>query len=307
MSTPTDDTVPINIQMNSRMYPDTYPKVDDVVMVKVNKIDDIGVHVSLLEYNNIEGLIILDEVSRKRIKSIHKLIRVGRNEVAVVLRVGKESGYIDLSKKRASQDDIKKCEEKYNKSKSVDSIMKHLSQTYNLTLEYVYSNIAWPLYEKYGHAYDAFRLWMHNQHLVFDDLQIEDTVKDGLMTIIKHRMALKPIKIRSDIEVTCYSYEGVDAIKQALTIGKDLGSDKCPITIKLVTPPVYVLYVTTLDREAGIHLLTQCIDVIRDTIIGLGGSLTVKTSPRAVTDNDDQEITALIDEMQLEIEETSEY
>jgi hypothetical protein len=45
-----------------------------------------------LEYDNIEGMILLSELSRRRIRSIQKLIRVGRNEVVVVMRVDKEKG-----------------------------------------------------------------------------------------------------------------------------------------------------------------------------------------------------------------------
>ena len=48
-------------------------------------------------------MILLSELSRRRIRSIQKLIRVGRNEVVVVLRVDKEKGYIDLSKRRVSR------------------------------------------------------------------------------------------------------------------------------------------------------------------------------------------------------------
>ena len=36
---------------------------------------------SLLEYDNIEGMILLSELSRRRIRSINKLIRVGKQEV----------------------------------------------------------------------------------------------------------------------------------------------------------------------------------------------------------------------------------
>lgn len=69
-------------------------------------------------------MILLSELSRRRIRSIQKLIRVGRNEVVVVLRVDKEKGYIDLSKRRVSPEDIVKCDERYNKSKVVHSIMR---------------------------------------------------------------------------------------------------------------------------------------------------------------------------------------
>lgn len=57
-----------------------------------DKIAEMGAYVKLLEYDNIDGMILLSELSRRRIRSIQKLIRVGRNEVVVVLRVDKEKG-----------------------------------------------------------------------------------------------------------------------------------------------------------------------------------------------------------------------
>ena len=57
-----------------------------------SQIAEMGAYVKLLEYDNIDGMILLSELSRRRIRSIQKLIRVGRNEVVVVLRVDKEKG-----------------------------------------------------------------------------------------------------------------------------------------------------------------------------------------------------------------------
>lgn len=59
------------------------------------QIAEMGAYVKLLEYDNIDGMILLSELSRRRIRSIQKLIRVGRNEVVVVLRVDKEKGMLD--------------------------------------------------------------------------------------------------------------------------------------------------------------------------------------------------------------------
>ncbi len=74
------------------MYEKKYPDVDDLVMVNVKSIAEMGAYVALLEYNNIEGMILLSELSRRRIRSVSKLIRVGRQEAVVVLRVDKEKG-----------------------------------------------------------------------------------------------------------------------------------------------------------------------------------------------------------------------
>lgn len=78
-----------------RYYEKTLPDTDEVVMCQVRQIAEMGAYVKLLEYDNAEGMILLSELSRRRIRSIQKLVRVGRNEVVVVLRVDKEKGESD--------------------------------------------------------------------------------------------------------------------------------------------------------------------------------------------------------------------
>ena len=107
------------------------------VMIQVKNIADMGAYVSLLEYNNIEGMILFSELSRRRIRSVSSLIKVGRTEPVMVLRVDKEKGYIDLSKRRVSEEDIQACEERYNKSKLVHSIMRHVAETLDIDLEVI--------------------------------------------------------------------------------------------------------------------------------------------------------------------------
>lgn len=76
-------------------------------------------------------MILLSELSRRRIRSINKLIRVGRNECVVVIRVDKDKGYIDLSKRRVSPEDIVKCEEKFAKAKAVRSFCLYYSTRFS--------------------------------------------------------------------------------------------------------------------------------------------------------------------------------
>ena len=68
------------------------------------------------------------------------------------------AGYIDLSKRRVSPEDIVKCEERFNKGKMVASIMRHVAEKTKTPMETLYQDIGWPLNKKYGHAVDAFKL-----------------------------------------------------------------------------------------------------------------------------------------------------
>lgn len=173
-------------------------------MVNVRKIADMGAYVRLVEYNDIDGMILLSELSRRRIRSVNKIIKMGRNEIVLVLRVDKEKGYIDLSKRRVTTEEAEKFDEKFNKSKIVNSILRHVAEKCGGKLEDLYQRVGWPLARKYGHAYDAFRLIVaeeKNKELL-DDYTITAAEKEELLVNIVRRMSPKEVRVRADIERT---------------------------------------------------------------------------------------------------------
>lgn len=277
------------------------------VMIQVKNIADMGAYVSLLEYNNIEGMILFSELSRRRIRSVSSLIKVGRQEPVMVLRVDKDKGYIDLSKRRVSEEDISGCEERYNKSKLVHSIMRHVAETLSLDLEDLYIHIGWPLYRKYGHAFEAFKLIVADPDTILDSLTREvkevgpdgkevtkvvpaltEEVKDALVKNIRRRMTPQPLKIRADVEIKCFQFDGVLHIKEAMRKAEAAGNKDCPVKIKLVAAPLYVLTTQTLDKEQGILVLTKAIEAATEAIDRHKGKLVVKEPPRAVSERDDK-------------------
>ncbi|KAI1311551.1 hypothetical protein EDD11_003433 [Mortierella claussenii] len=292
-------------RLQCRMYANKFPEVDDLVMVNVRQIAEMGAYVQLLEYDNIEGMILLSELSRRRIRSIQKLIRVGKNEVVVVLRVDKEKGYIDLSKRRVSATDIAKCEERYNKSKAVHSIMSTVAKKENKDLETLYEQLAWPLYAKYGHAYDAFKAALNEPEKVFEGLEIVESTREELLNNIKRRLTPQPIKIRADIEVTCFDYEGIDAIKTAFKEAEAVSLPEVPIRVKLVAPPLYVMITNALDKQLGIDTMEKAIVVLEESIKKSNGNMVTKMSPKAVTEADDMELDQLLARIDKENAEVS--
>jgi len=290
--------------LECRFYEQQYPELESLVVVTVRHIADMGAYVSLLEYNNIEGMILLSELSRRRIRSINKLLRVGRNEVVMVLRVDREKGYIDLSKRRVSPEDVAACEDRFSKAKAVHGVLRHLAEKRKLYLSDLYEKVGWPLYQRYGHAFDAFKLALtEDNEDPFLAIKIPTDLKDELRMYIRRRLAPQPIKIRSEVEVSCYTYEGIDAIREALFKGMALSTQSTQIKIKLIAPPSYVLSTMTLDKDSGMNLLGKAIEVIRDTIIEKGGQMEVKMAPRAVSLREETELQAMMDKLALENEE----
>ncbi|KAH0889822.1 hypothetical protein HID58_052251 [Brassica napus] len=274
------------------------PNLDMAVMIQVKNIADMGAYVSLLEYNNIEGMILFSELSRRRIRSVSSLIKVGRIEPVMVLRVDKEKG------------------------KLVHSIMRHVAETLSIDLEELYVNIGWPLYRKHGHAFEAFKVLVTDPDSVLGSLTREikevgpdgqelypavtEEVKDALVKNIRRRMTPQPMKIRADIELKCFQFDGVVHIKvEAMRKAEAAGNEDCPVKIKLVAPPLYVLTTQTLDKDQGIEILEKAIAICTETIEEHKGKLVIKEAPRAVSERDDKMLTEHMAKLRMDNEEIS--
>lgn len=295
--------------LSCRFYSQRYPEVEDVVMVNVRSIAEMGAYVHLLEYNNIEGMILLSELSRRRIRSINKLIRVGRSECVVVIRVDKEKGYIDLSKRRVSPEDILKCEEKFAKAKAVNSILRHVAEILNYEtdnqLEDLYKKTAWHFDEKLKKQANSYDIFKHavNDPSILDECNLDTKTLEVLLENIKRRLTPQAVKIRADIEVACYGYEGIDAVKNALKAGMNCSTEDMPIKINLIAPPTYVMTTTTMERTEGLQALNDAIVKIQEIIKAADGIFNIKNPPKVVTEADEAELAKQLDRLEQANEE----
>lgn len=208
----------------------------------------------------------------------------------------------------------------------VHSILRHVAEKTKHPIEDLYTSIGWPLNRKYGHAVDAFKLSITNPD-VWKEVEFADEgVRNELTGYIGRRLTPQPTKVRSDVEVTCFGYEGIDAVKTALRAAeasggppvqeaKDVIVDEsgnplpsttdAPVKVKLVSPPLYVLTAQCLDKSAGISTLERAIKAIEGSIRGAGGDIRVKMAPKAVTESDDAELAALMEKREKENMEVS--
>lgn len=130
-------------------------------------------------------------------------------------------------------------------------------------------------------------------------------VQDELQQYISKKLTPHPTKVRADVEVTCFGYDGIDAVKDALRAAEEKNTPDTQVKVKLVSPPLYVLTSQTLDKGLGIKILEEAIQGIEAKIKAAGGGLVVRMAPKAVTEHDDAELQALMDKRERENMEVS--
>ncbi len=184
-----------------RMYEAEFPERDELVMIRVLGAEEFYYRVALLEYNDREGIILRGELSGSRDRAKRASAqRVGQEEVARVVRVDQERGYIDLASLRPShaQDSAVACSKRYRKAKAVHCIMTHAAELQResesgLSLEQLYQRVGWPLYAKYGHAYDAFEKAAAGEEDIFEGIaDLPADVKHTLLQAIQRHPQPRP-------------------------------------------------------------------------------------------------------------------
>ena len=119
----------------------------------------------------------------------------------------------------------------------------------------------------------------------------------ALLEIVKRKLTPQPVKIRCDIEVSCFNYKGVEAVKNALILGKSISIAEVPLSIRLVAPPQYMISTQTFSKDLGYKTydfsflavcfsIEECMRVIQAEVEASGGRFAIRSKPQIVGEDD---------------------
>ncbi len=288
----------VDSRMDCRYYHKELPEVEDIVLVQVKSLSDVGAYVTLLEYGKLEGMIQISEMSNRRIRSISKLTRVGNVEVCLVLRVDADRGYIDLSKKRIHAEDDLKARDAFGKAKLVHGIMRHVATITGKDLAAVCGIVSWKLYKELGplKAYDLLRRMIHENDtdLVLsvcgDDLRSNPDILDALVIAAGRKLTPHEVRVRAVFDLQCYSADGITAIKEAVSAVKSEG-----LVIRVISAPQFLIETCGIGKELCIDKIEEALGKLKNEMETRGGIYRLR-SPPDVIGEDEEELPKFEDE-----------
>ena len=123
--------------------------------------------------------------------------------------------------------------------------------------------------------------------------QIPQDVEKALYKIIEKKLQTQLVTVESDIELTCFTREGVGVTKRALKAGLALSTKASKLSIKLVGGPLFKISVSTPYPEQGKKLVTKVVPEICDKMKQSGGDCVIKTQAHATTQMNDCNVQQL--------------
>lgn len=248
-------------------------------MAEVTRVEGSGIFLKLLEYNNLEGLMMRNELSKRRYRTNSKLVKVNRRVVVMVLRVDTEGNNVDLSKKRVAPAERIKFYESFKNNAKFHNIMKQVCARCDYSLEGLYESFAWKLYEDFPQGINGLELLNNDPEKFFSKYTVPEEVKPSLVENVKKRLAKKVRKIQAIIEVNCYNPSGVNSIRKAIIAGENAVEDKS-VKIKLMKSPKFFVTTQTKDLEAGTNNVMKACEAIEKEILRLKGLYSIIESAK---------------------------
>lgn len=284
------------MSLNCRFYEKEFPKVDDVVMVKVVNINEMGVHVKLLEYDNLDGYVSVSALSRKRIKSMSKIVKVGKQMALIVIRIDQNKGYIDLSKRDISEQEVSFCEGKYQKAKSLHNLVKsalissrNKEEKWNdVSLEECCKKTIWTLYKPThnNNPDEVLKKILSSEYKVFDELE-ENLFKQELLNVFQKKYKDVNPLIDAYVQIVCFSDDAVEDIKKSIELCFGSKKKDSDLEITIVSPPTFKLHLKSCQGSSeALQEMVHVLDYLREEIEKRSGSMKIIKEPHIRNESD---------------------
>lgn len=249
----------------------SYPDVGDLAIATVKRVVDYGAYVRLDEYEGIEGLVHISEISTTWVKNIREHVREGQKLVLKVLRVDRERGQVDLSLRRVTGREKTDKMLEWKRGKKAESIIKGASERLKADPETT-EKIRLLLYEKLENPYDAFQEAVEEGEEVFTKVGVTPEWAAALTEVSKSKVKLEKASLTVTVELTCKGAEGIEAIRTALSSAKKVKKPKgATLRIYAIGAPRYRIEATTREYSEAEALLNSAVDEATSTLKSLGG------------------------------------
>ena len=253
-----------------RDYENIFPKSGNATVVEIKGSNEMGIYVSLLEYDNIEGLLLLSEISRRRIRSLTKLIKIGRKEIVSVIRVDDKKSYIDVSKRQMTEIEINYMKKKRNFGKIMNLISNNISRYLSLNFEENKLRWVWQLWRKFNHVIKAFIKISKYEIFKITSLDFSITQTKVLIGHLKKKMPAPNVKIELEVEILSFCPNGIQVLKESL-IDNTQNPAFFSVNCKTLVSPRYLISINGESKRKSLKIISNFVKLISQKIISEKG------------------------------------
>ncbi|MFB6069873.1 MAG: translation initiation factor IF-2 subunit alpha [Halanaeroarchaeum sp.] len=246
-----------------------WPEPGELVVGKVDDIEDFGVFVDLEEYEGKRGLVHVSEVASGWIKNVRDHVNEGQTVVAKVLEVDESSQHIDLSLKDVNDHQRSDAIQEWKNEQKAD---KWLSLAFGEDMDdETFRRIANELLAEFGSLYEGFEEAAIHGEGALEDVDLDDSEIENIVETARENVSVPYVTVTGYVHLSAPGPAGIDDIQAALQSAEGDGSvpDEIDLEVTYVGSPEYRIRVQAPNyKTAEDHLesaASRAIEAIEDS------------------------------------------
>jgi translation initiation factor 2 subunit 1 len=216
-----------------------WPEPGELVVGKVDEIEDFGVFVDLEEYREKRGLIHVSEVASGWIKNVRDHVNVGQTVVCKVLEVDEDSQQIDLTLKEVNDHQrSEKIQEWKNEQKADNWLTLAFDEDVS---DADFRRVAEALLAEYATLYDAFESAAIHGHEALEGVDLEEAELDAIVETARENVSVPYVTVTGYLTLQSPDADGVDVLRETLAAAEGNGEvpDEVQLEVAYVGAPEY--------------------------------------------------------------------
>ena len=249
-----------------------WPDPGELVVGRIDEIEDFGVFVDMLEYEDKRGLCHISEVASGWIKNVRDHVSEGQTVVAKVLEVDESSQQVDLSIKDVNDHQRKEKIQEWKNEQKADNWME-LAFGEELNDE-TYAAVANEFLAAFGSMYDGFeQAAIHGQEAL-EDTDISEDEVERIVETARENVSVPYVNVTGYVDLTVPTADGVDVIKEALEAAEGNGEipEEVELEVTYVGSPEYRIRVRAPDYKTAESHLEESADRASAVVSDHGGN-----------------------------------
>lgn len=239
------------------------PEEGELVLVTSKQITPHGVYVSLDEYNDMKGFLHRSQIATGRVRHIERFVRVGQKEVLKVIRVNKFRQEVDLSLKQVTgqekKDKLIDVKQSEKAKKIIESIKNKLNVSNENLAVYIKS-----IEEKFDSLYQGLEEIVREGGEMLSGLNIPQEFIESLVEFSREKITLPRVEISGTIEVSSSLPNGIEVVKNALSIAEKNEYNGVKISISYMSAAKYRIAVEADEYKLAEKALKGALDSVKN-------------------------------------------
>lgn len=253
------------------MFSHKKPSLHEIVFVTLKQSNDIGNYVDLVDYDNIEGLILCTEITKYN-ANIKKFVKQG--EIFPVIVIASDKGY-DLSYSKIKEDWRILLKESYEYSTKLYKLINKLSDKLNLKndikenllkinlLPKIYDDTINSKINMYKELYD--NILKNPTELFLEYNNLDDYTKNNISNYITNNLIIKEYIIQKEFKLLIFESDSLTKLKEILNKIQNI-TNNMEYIVECKSSPIYYYRLTHVNLESIEKLMIDINEMINEIV-----------------------------------------